>query len=94
MTSIHGLIDEHLRALVGLYQLLDQRRPTQTRLSQRELEVATLAAATPLTNKEIGARLFMAEDTVKSHLRRTFAKLGIRKRVQLQGALAQAGDAA
>jgi hypothetical protein len=32
------------------------------------------------TNSEIGARLFLAESTVKSHLATAFSKLGVRSR--------------
>lgn len=32
------------------------------------------------TNKQIGARLYLSEDTVKTHMRRLFAKLGAKDR--------------
>lgn len=87
-TSVDDLIEEHLTALHGLYQLLNGRRPNGQRLSPRELRVVSLAAATPLTNKEMGRKLFMAEDTVKSHMRTAFRKLGIQRRHQVAQALA------
>lgn len=93
MQSLQDLIDEHLTALVGLYQLVDSRKPTGDRLSARELQVVTLAVATPLTNKEIARRLFMSVDTVKTHMRHSFAKLGITRRHQLALALSRGGGA-
>ena len=51
-------------------------------LSKRENEVMLLAKQ-GLTNKEIASKLFISERTVKQHLTATFAKLGIKDRLQL-----------
>jgi LuxR family maltose regulon positive regulatory protein len=48
-------------------------------LTERELEIAQLAAE-GLTNKAIGARLLISENTVKAELKRIFEKLGIKSR--------------
>jgi LuxR family transcriptional regulator, maltose regulon positive regulatory protein len=50
-------------------------------LSQRELEILKLIAQ-GLSNREIGARLFLALDTVKGHNRRIFAKLQVQRRTE------------
>jgi non-specific serine/threonine protein kinase len=50
-------------------------------LTPRELEVATLIAA-GLTNRQIGARLYIAERTVDTHAGRILAKLGCANRAQ------------
>jgi DNA-binding NarL/FixJ family response regulator len=50
-------------------------------LTEREREVV-LAVAQGLSNAEIGRRLFMSEATVKAHVSRVLAKLGMSNRVQ------------
>lgn len=50
-------------------------RPATTELSRRELDVL-LGMCEGLSNSEIAASLSLAEDTVKTHARRLFRKLG------------------
>jgi DNA-binding NarL/FixJ family response regulator len=47
-----------------------------------------MLAATGLTNKPIGQRLFLSHRTVGGHLHRIFPKLGITSRAALRDALA------
>ncbi|MFI8458029.1 response regulator [Kitasatospora sp. NPDC085464] len=50
-------------------------------LTEREREVLALVGE-GLTNRQIGQRLFLAEKTVKNHISRLLAKLGVERRVQ------------
>jgi DNA-binding CsgD family transcriptional regulator len=62
------------------------------RLSPQELQIARLAAS-GLSNREIGERLFLSHRTIGSHLYRIYPKLDITGRGQLRESLASAaGD--
>ncbi|MEJ2886108.1 helix-turn-helix domain-containing protein [Actinomycetospora aeridis] len=52
---------------------------TTRELTDRELEVL-VGVVDGLTNGEIGKRLYLSEDTVKSHLVRVLRKLGVTNR--------------
>ncbi|MGW1803188.1 helix-turn-helix transcriptional regulator, partial [Streptomyces sp. NPDC001984] len=55
-------------------------------LTAQERQIAELAA-TGLSNKQIGERLFLSHRTVGSHLHRLYPKLGITSRAALRAAL-------
>src|SRR5262249_44949043 len=58
-------------------------------LGNREGDVAGLVAE-GLTNKQIGARLFISERTVDSHVRSIMNKLGVNSRAQIAAWIAAA----
>ena len=65
----------------------DRPRLGWAALTPTEEHVAELASD-GLTNAEIGTRLLMGSETVKSHLSHAFTKLGIRRRSELSKAQA------
>lgn len=60
---------------------VDEKRVRELQLTPRELEVLGLIAQ-GLSNKEIAERVFVSENTVKTHASRVFEKLGARRRTE------------
>lgn len=59
----------------------DERKREDLNITRRELEILELIAQ-GLTNREIAEKLFVSENTVKTHSSRVFDKLGARRRTQ------------
>ncbi|MDQ0779922.1 two-component system response regulator DevR [Streptomyces aurantiacus] len=60
-------------------------------LTDREREILGLIGE-GLTNRQIGQRLYLAEKTVKNHISRLLAKLGVERRIQAAVIATQAED--
>jgi two-component system, NarL family, response regulator LiaR len=50
-------------------------------LTERESELLSLLS-TGMTNRELGSHIYVSENTIKTHLRSLYAKLGVRNRAQ------------
>ena len=61
--------------------VLNAERLRELGLTPREHEILGLIAE-GLSNREIGERLFVSENTVKTHSSRLFDKLGVSRRLQ------------
>jgi two-component system, NarL family, response regulator LiaR len=59
----------------------DQAKVESLGITPRELEVLELIAE-GLSNKEIAARVFVSENTIKTHSSRVFDKLGAQRRTK------------
>ena len=68
----------------------DQARVAELGLTPRELDILEAMAA-GLSNKEIAERLFVSENTVKTHAARLFSKLSARRRTQAVQLAKEAG---
>jgi DNA-binding CsgD family transcriptional regulator len=85
---------DHARSELRASGERSRRRVPEARdqLTAQELQIAQLAA-TGLSNREIGQRLYLSHRTISTHLYRVFPKLGITSRAEL-GAVLASGAAA
>lgn len=92
--AAHGMMPDYVATLLGVIEAEAQHQsnrsslsvaappqPAIEPLSQRELEILRLIAQ-GLSNREIGARLVLALDTVKGHNRNIFGKLQVQRRTE------------
>jgi DNA-binding CsgD family transcriptional regulator len=61
--------------------VVDEKKREDLGITRRELEVLGLIAQ-GMSNREIAGKLFVSENTVKTHSSRVFDKLGAKRRTQ------------
>jgi DNA-binding NarL/FixJ family response regulator len=83
--TTRGLIEAHVRHLGS-----PARHSLTEQLTPREIEIVELVAR-GRSNAEIAEQLVVTEATVKSHVSRVLAKLGLRDRVQIVVAAYETG---
>ena len=85
-----GMVNPHLDSLIAAFdhdngaerlQGVSQSDPQVVELSKREHEILRYIAA-GLTNQEIADRMFISVNTVKTHLKHIFTKVGATSRAQ------------
>jgi two-component system response regulator DevR len=82
IASGHSLIDPVLaRRMINWMEQTSDSPAELAGLTDQQLRILSLLAE-GLTNKEIGSRLYLAEKTVKNHVTRILAKLGVQRRTQ------------
>jgi NarL family two-component system response regulator LiaR len=60
---------------------VNSKKQEELEITPRELEILELIAS-GMSNREIAEKLFVSENTVKTHSSRVFDKLGAKRRTQ------------
>jgi DNA-binding CsgD family transcriptional regulator len=75
------IVIKEVPAPAGEPSVPDQRKRDDFGITPRELEILGLIAQ-GMSNREIAEKLFVSENTVKTHSSRVFDKLGAKRRTQ------------
>src|SRR5947207_2226386 len=75
------IVEREVRVPAGTPFALNEQRLQELAITKRELEILELIAH-GLSNREIAEKLFVSENTVKTHSSRLFDKLSARRRTQ------------
>ena len=75
------IVEREVLVPAGTPFALNEKRLRELAITKRELEILGLIAQ-GLSNREIAERLFVSENTVKTHSSRLFDKLSAKRRTQ------------
>ncbi len=75
------IVEREIRLPAELPFAVNEQNLRQLAITKRELEILGLMAS-GLSNREIGEKLFVSENTVKTHSSHLFDKLSARRRTQ------------
>jgi DNA-binding CsgD family transcriptional regulator len=75
------IVEKHIYPDPAADFVLNEKELASIGLSKRELEVLQLMAQ-GLSNEEIGSRLFVSLNTIKTHSSRIFEKMDVQRRTQ------------
>jgi NarL family two-component system response regulator LiaR len=75
------VVVQEVRVEVATPQVADPKRREELGITPREFEILELIAA-GMSNREIAEKLFVSENTVKTHSSRVLDKLGAKRRTQ------------
>jgi DNA-binding CsgD family transcriptional regulator len=77
----HTVVVKEVLVPAGEPFALDEKKREGLGITRRELEILELISL-GMSNREIAAKLFVSENTVKTHSSRVFDKLGAKRRTQ------------
>jgi len=77
----HKIVVREVQVPAGEPFVADEKKRDDLGITRREMEILALVAQ-GMSNREIAGKLFVSENTVKTHCSRAFDKLGARRRTQ------------
>ena len=77
----HKVVVREVHVAAGEPFVADEKRRDDLGITRREMEILALVAQ-GMSNREIAGKLYVSENTVKTHCSRAFDKLGARRRTQ------------
>jgi|ERR1700728_1421269 DNA-binding CsgD family transcriptional regulator len=75
------IVVKEVSVRAGKSFVLNERKQEDLGITRRELEILALVAQ-GMSNREIAEKLYVSENTVKTHCSRAFDKLGAKRRTQ------------
>ena len=81
LTRPQKVVTSDTASPLGVPFVLNEKKLEDLGITRRELDVLVLIAS-GMSNREIAEKLFVSENTVKTHSSRVFDKLGAKRRTQ------------